>query len=591
MNEFNQIIETSINLANFAKKLSDQILSTDADNPFDDYNYKLPSHTMAFLYSKEFENNELYKEDWCADLSIKFVDRWLHPYYEAKKKGEIDYTNEWPVGIIPHIIGLLGDRLPTEKSNEWLGYLDEYCSWSSTKPLGLSAPNHEIWRCFGLYKNGILLNNDNYINAGLLFAEQMMSYQTKHGFWEEGPHHGPSMRYNIVMVTGLAFLYRTSGNELFLEPLKKLVKFMVDFSYPDSTTVGAFDGRQSTSFGFHAPIVTGFELIPEGRAMNANSMKLWNKMNKFNDVENFSNSYWYTFFSSGFFSMTLQYYTELLSEEDRAKSFDDETPLKIETKEKIIINDIDFKGAMYRKNDFITSISGQDSQIPKLIRSIYRLDRQSRIEVWHKKQNLIIGGGHNRRDWNLPYANVIMDTGVYGDTDFGLVNQNEIDKRRHYYISKSNIVDESSDTPNLRVNFGHGYVDFKINVEDNDSFEIDCHFKTILLNKLCIQIPFVIYKEAETKIDGAVIKDHKTHIPITNKFSSSGDIFDTNYEVLIPNDINAKIHYKLPLIEHYVEAHDVIEKEGPISIALLAIQWEGNDANEGSCKIKVNLLS
>lgn len=593
MDHWNKLIQTSINLANFAKELSNKILDTGPNNPFDDYNFKLPSHSLAFLYATKIEGNNLYKQEWCADLSINFVDRWLHPYYQSLNKGAVEYTNEWPVGIIPHIIEILGERLPTKKRQEWLDYLDKYCQYSSKKPLGMSAPNHEIWRCFGLYKNGVVLNNPKYQEAGLLFAEQMMEYQTKHGFWEEGPHHGPSNRYNIVMITGLAYLYRTSKNEIFLEPLKKLAQYMVDYSYPDSTTVGAFDGRQSTSFGFHAPIVTGFELIPEGCRMNSNSMQLWQKMGKFEAIEEFSNSYWYTFFSSGFFSMTLQYYLSMISDTEKKCVFDVNTKLKIESKTKILTNDVDFKGAMYQKNGFVTSISGQDSQIPILIKSIYRLDRQSRLEVWHEKHRLIMGGGHNRRDWEIPYANVIMDTGNFGDTNFGFVNQNKNDKKKHYYISKVNKIDESLDAPNLKVIFGHGYVNFLIHIIDKNSFEIKCHYKTRFLNRLCIQLPFVTYKGSETKIDGVIIQEPKTQIPISIKFETNGGVFGTSYEVLIPNNVKSKIHHKMTLLESYVEEHDalntVLKKEGPISISLLAMQFEGTEANEGSLTIKVNL--
>ena len=72
---------------------------------------------------------------------------------------------------------------------------------------------------------------------------------------------------------------------------------MSDHASPDAITVGAFDGRQSTSPAWFSPACPGLELVPEGRTLNARGIKLWKELTDFGGERLVGSSAWYTFLS------------------------------------------------------------------------------------------------------------------------------------------------------------------------------------------------------------------------------------------------------------------------------------------------------
>ena len=76
------------------------------------------------------------------------------------------------------------------------------------------------------------------------------------------------------MLPSLAWMYRWTQDEDFLNAARKLADFMATFVYPDGVTVGAFDGRNSNVMAYF-PICPGLELSARGRAYNTRAFRLW----------------------------------------------------------------------------------------------------------------------------------------------------------------------------------------------------------------------------------------------------------------------------------------------------------------------------
>jgi len=146
--------------------------------------------------------------------------------------------------------------------------------------------------------------------------------------------------------------------------------------------------------------------------LNARGIELWREIGRLDNIKLFSNSLWYGMFSSMFFGAACYYYTELLPEAEREPAIRDGGDLPVDVEGTLENHTAELDGLVHRKNPWVLALSSQNSDVPKDSPSIYRLDRQSRIELWHEKARLVLGGGHSRRDWAIPYANVVMDTGL-----------------------------------------------------------------------------------------------------------------------------------------------------------------------------------
>ncbi len=65
------------------------------------------------------------------------------------------------------------------------------------------------------------------------------------------------------MLPGLALLAQETGNATLRVAAVRQARFLIDWSFPDGVSVGAFDGRRCTALGALTP---GMELVPEGLA-------------------------------------------------------------------------------------------------------------------------------------------------------------------------------------------------------------------------------------------------------------------------------------------------------------------------------------
>ena len=88
-----------------------------------------------------------------------------------------------------------------------------------------------------------------------------------------------------------------------------------------------------------------------------------------------------------------------------------------------------FEGLAARRGPWVVTLSGQRSEVPKIGPSVFRLQRQSRIELWHEKLWIVVGGGHNKCKQPVRLANAIVYAG-FGNVgvDFGRIAPADPDK-------------------------------------------------------------------------------------------------------------------------------------------------------------------
>jgi hypothetical protein len=584
-----ELIKIEVNFAQVVRRHSEQILSTPVTetataNDLDHPNYQMPSRLLIHLFSCEHNDNPLYGEQWCADLAMNMVDRWAERgRVFLESKGKVD-SREWPPYVTAEAIRVLGDRVDEERRSKWLGYLKAWKDLAFERPYGFTSPNHEAWRQVALYHMGKVFDKPEWSEMGHFLCKQELAYQTEEGFWEEGVHHGPSMKYNSIMIHPLAWMYRWTGDEEIGDAVRKLAEFMVTYTFPDGTTVGAFDGRQSTSLAFFAPVCPGLELVPGGNTLNMRGIELW-KETGMADTENLiASSMWYAYFNSCFLGDAGAYYAETSSETEQESE-----PLRIDTDTVVRNHTTTFDGLMVRKGEWALALSSQNSDGVRRGRDIFRLERESRIELWHEHARLVIGGGHSRYDVPFGYSNVILDTGFGGKSDFGIMDDVEDRARRSYYMPHAIESQAIDGVPELRFIFAHGTVVFSFNLADDKMCEINASWDIRQVQRLCIQLPLIVWHEAELFVDN---KKQETGSYGMHKLSkelrTSRGPFNSEVTLEVPEEVPSKVHYPLEILRTYGDLPEDEEFEAIFCIAMASSQWESPpDQGEAQWKIKV----
>ena len=542
---------------------------------FGHYNNKHPALALAHLYTFEHPLNPYFKDPLILDVVKLLTDKWAEAGRDGKNKGTPMVTSEWPIYATSVIFDTLKDELEPERKKQWQIFVTQYLEASLKKPFGMTAPNHEIWRVNAFYSAGKTFNKPEWCEAGVFFGKQLLELQTPEGFWEEGIHHGPSMRYNSVMLTGLANMYQASGEIEFKEAAIHLSTFMTTYTFPDAIIPGTFDGRQSSSLAFYTPVCPGLEFTPEGRTMNKKGIDLWIEAGALEDLQNASNSKWYLYFGSFFMGVAFKYYQDLLTIDEKEKAFGPSAPLPMDQDVRLENHTPTFDGLMFRKGPWAIALSSQNSDVPNIANSIFRLERQSRIEIWHRDARLVLGGGHNLRTNPIPLANVIIDTGFGGETKAGLVDQDKNSDRRHYYIPRKVFSSFKEGQPCLKEVFAHGTVEFTFNFRNSRDVEINVKWNLLKADRIALQFPLIVWRNAQVHIDNKIVEKVDATTPINGNVQITGGIFNSSYEFHTPKDAKTFARYPVKTLQMY--NGDFTQEEQivpPFQMLTITCEWE-----------------
>lgn len=570
-----QLIQLEIKLAEWVRGISPRILDANPGekrNPYLDYGFKWPAYTLAHLYVLEHPENSLRGQEWCAELAMKLVDKSVEMWKHERAQKQGISTGETPHYVTPFVIEKLGDAVDGERKACWVEYEEAWVAQAMIRPQGHTACYHDSWRMTALYRLGHVLDRPDWTKMGLFLFKQMLNLQTKEGFWEDGRHHGPSMRYCGLMLPSLAWMYRWTGDEAFGEAARKLAAFMATWTHPDTMTVGAFDGRNAAIPGFF-PTCPGLELVPIGRAFTARAIKFWEDLGVFEDVELAVPSTRDTVRLAFYLADTCNYLLQYAPQTE--DFFDTKTPLPIDREGTLEHHSTQFDGILHRSGPWTVALSSQNSDVPKDMKSIYRLDRQSRIELWHEKTSLALGGGHNLFNAAVPLANAILDTGHAGKGSFGRILAEQPFKSIRLYLprfARTRIVD---DTPELSLVFGHGTVTFRIVMEGANSACIDASWDVLNVKRMCLQVPLVVWRDAVLSIDGTDVSDEECedHV-LRREVRANGGPFGSAVSLRCPEGCPSRLHFPLEASHYFDNPMGKDDVRHHFSIALLSCQWD-----------------
>lgn len=591
------LIQQQVLFAKHIQKELPNILSSVAGNGsmddvsnYSDANYKLCANGLALLYRLNHPKNTLYNQSWLKEGALQLLGKYLE-HVEIMPDGTPklkEIGSEWYAYTVTQVIKTLEKDVSEETKIKARAYVEAYAHHAMEEPMFFTAFNHESWRCWTLYNAGLYYKKPEWCERAIFFMHQIINCQTPEGFWEESTHHGPSMKYNHLMIVPLAWLSQLSKDTKIRAAATRLSAFMSRWTFPDGTTVGTFDGRQSTSLMYFSPAVAGLDFTETGSELNRRGIKLWESRGCLSEERALGNSTWYTHFSAFSIADALWYFLDYPQAEKSSNLEIDKENIELEN------HTVYFDGSMKRWKSWVMAASSQNSDIPRSGPSVYRLERQSRLELWHQSCGVILGGGHNITGWEVPYANIILDSNAEIKTEFGWV---EPSKKRSGRATKAMYIPRYLNT-SIKNNkivleevFGHGTFIFECSPINENEFQINLNWNLRGVQKMYLQIPMLLWRKGEMVIDGQVVDGRVPSLTNAITKAEFKDNFkNTKATIIAPNGYTTKVRTGLSQIRSYGKLFDNERFDPPYFINLISTEVL-KPKEQGAMQWKISVAS
>lgn len=594
------------------------ILAAKVPGPGDDWghtNYRHPAYTLVYLYCCEHPANSLRGDEWLPETAIRLIDTYVDARLAERTAQPRMEEAEWPPYTLCYATEVLRDRLGKDRLARWTTYIEDYAATKLVEPAFFTSPNHELWRFLTLYTAGRTFDRPDWSESAVAMCRQLLHWQTPEGFWEEGVHHGPSMKYNHLSMAPIGWLARLTGDERIHAAAARLAEFMVRYTFPDGTTVGCFDGRQSMSPGYFAPASSGLELAPGGLTLIQRMIEQRERLGMLTEPRALGFSIWYAYFDLLFVTDACRYFEEVLRGSEVVTSSVpgpqgaglEKQALPIDTDGAVLENHTaTFDGVLGRRGPWAVALSGQESDIPKIGAWVYRLERQSRISLWHERAGVVIGGGHNITGQAAPLANVVVATGSGPTVAYGKVGSDGEGRGRSAYICRAAETAWADAAGRLTVHFLQGEVTFDVRPIDAAKAEVRFSWLVGHVERLAVQVPIVIWRGGSLTAPGEVLEPPPDVVPsaaggptvaariggvtrLAGPVRVEHDRLGYAFEVAPPEVGTAYARYPLEPIRSYGRLFDQGPFDSPYTICLLGTQVD-RPARTGEGRFVVRLV-
>ncbi len=519
-------------------------------------NYAHGAHVFLALHQYEHAANPYFGRDDALATYIRLVDTWVDVWERSLAAGEPHGFAEWPPFITCRGLELVGDRLDPPVRDRWERFVAWFVEDELPQPFFSTSPNHEAWKLAMIATAGQALGRPEWVEQAAFECRQLIAYQTAEGFWEEGRHHGPSMKYNSLMVSGMALVARRTGDADILAAAGRLARLMAEWCFPDGVTVGAFDGRQSTSPGYFGRVVPGLELAPCGLTHVGRILEFWDRAGWLDDPRATGPSNWYAYFGMPFGAEFLLDLPDMKPHENA------HAPLPLDEPAVTLENHTTcFDGLMLRRGRWIVAASGQLSDVPKDGMSSYRLARQNRIEIWHEAASVVVGGGHNRFDEADPLFNAWVDSGCWDDLTAldaeaaSNPRSTAMKHRRSLYFPRAAASGLEGDTAWLELTFTHATVRFEI-APDGDELAIVYRYRALPMRELRLALPLLLWRGATATVDGEPLTEGSGGTPVKREVRVDTPAFGTATTLTVPDEGATRVKYPLWPVRTYGKLFD-----------------------------------
>ena len=343
-------------------------------------------HCWALCYALPFAKNPYHHDDQLLAAIFQMGD-----YNQRSFDPATGFTNniagwdEWRLIAWVEAVALLGDRLDTARQEAWRVTFLAFAEHIKSICVDMETfdgviPNHGIWGHATFYRIGQLYGRDEFCELAAGAFERVFAAQTADGCFREGDTDvgmpgTPVTSYNVVSLMAINMYHGYTGDPAAAAALEKGWHWWHDFLFPDHTTPPALDCRQVYA---HAPasgprqhtLPAWFYNKPEIRASCEDG---WRARAR-NATQ--SNQ------SIGF--LGLQYDKIRAEVEPASHEWPEYTRMREE------------EACIRRRHQWHAVLCGATNDYCSNVElPLWRLERQSLINLFHEELGLIIGSAHS----------------------------------------------------------------------------------------------------------------------------------------------------------------------------------------------------
>jgi hypothetical protein len=516
------------------------------------------SYPLGWLYNNEFPGNKFYHSDDALKASIAAAEYRLQNQTERggfDEDDEKEQGNEWQSYFLVRTAEVLGrEVLGEERWQKWAHSVARYVDCHGSRQFFYSAPNHDAWKCAGILTASRVYERPEWEELAQFQMTQLLKYQLSPGFWDENRHHGPSMSYNHTMSTPLFLYWKMTGREDVKAAMLRLVDFAIRYGCPDGSPGGALDGRMHARSGRLNPAMSQ---TPEGRAWNQLAWENWVRplMGEGVSGDQGTLAAWqldyFRFAEDGEVGTAAPAVDGHLVEE----------------------HDANFHALARRQGPWHTTLSGIFSDIPKESDNVYRMTRQSRIDLWHEKTGMLIGGGSVHRSCEKQVANLFLDSDYFGDVEFGKVSGRFEDTVRATFFPRFINVAADGEASRLELTFAHAQGVFTLKPRSGDEFEISFDMESVKLRRAFACLPLVAWQGAEFLVDGKTLgSEPAEQTPVKRRVEVSRSRRGPSWEVVLPEGVEARLNAPFTTIFAHRQTVRRMKEDDYYEVGLLAVE-------------------
>jgi len=517
-------------------------------------------YLLAWLHATECPGNKYYRNQDALKACFATAENRLANQTERGGFDEDDAKeqgNEWQSYFLVRTAEVLGPGLTgPERWGRWADSVARYVDCHGSRQFFYSAPNHDCWKCTGIYTAGKVYDRADWRELANFQMTQLLKYQLGPGYWDENRHHGPSMSYNHTMSAPLFLFWKMTGRKDVRAALERLLDFMIRYGCPDGSPGGALDGRMHARPG---RLNTAMSLTPAGRRWNRLAWENWvlPAISAEKPVAGDAGS---------LSAWQLDYYRFAEDGPDEAVGPESDGHLALE-------HDGNFHALARRQGPWHVALSGIFSDIPKECDNVYRMTRQSRIDLWHEKAGLLIGGGSLHRSCEQQIANLFLDTDYFCDVDFGKISGRFEDTVRATFFPRFINVGTDGESSRLELTFAHAQGTFTLRPRSDAEFEIAFEMESVKLRRAFACLPVVAWQSAELKVDGEPLGPGSAEqVPVKKVVEVTASRRGPAWEIEVPAGVEARLNAPFtPIFAHRQTVRRMKEDEH-FEVALLAVQ-------------------
>lgn len=509
-------------------------------------------YVFLALQVTEHSANPYFGQEDAVAMYVRAVEAGLDKWTAEYRSAGATPPDEWAPFVMCRGLELLADRLAAGLRQRIRDSLVVFVEEYIRRPFFFTAPNHEIWKLVDIAAAGRVLERPDWIRHAEFQAGQLVAYQTGEGFWEEGRHHGPSLQYSSHMLPGLALLARETGSAAIHAAAARQARFLIDWSFPDGVSVGAFDGRRCTALGAVAP---GMELVPEGLSYMRRTVASWEQSGWLDLARRAAPIYRRPFKGDFIAAEALRYFSDASHRPSAAAA----APLPLDNDGATLENhSARFDALFARRGAWAVALSSQLSDVPKDTGFIYRLERQSRIELWHRRASVVVGGGHSLLTAEYPLYNAWVDSGYQG-----------ADPPRYRYYPRAAASGAQGAVCWLELTFAHATVRFEVEA-DGEDLDVRYSYSALGARELRVALPMMLWEGARLLVDGQPLErtPERRSREVRCEVAVDCPLYGVRNVLSVPRAVATRVQYPLPLMENY---HPLLPGEPLHSVFALAL--------------------